>query len=94
MGYRSPIATVALIGHTGRMFFTRFKEHTNLRNKEADDEGKSQLFTNHPLNTGHECEISNLSVLHIEQAGYKLDTLEILKIAKPTMNFFEIRNRI
>lgn len=70
------------IGQTGRTFLTRFKEHTNLRNKEVGDEGLSSSFANHLLNTGHDCNISNLSVLHIEQKGYKLDILEVLEIAR------------
>ena len=43
----------------------RFKEHTNLRNKEA---GNSSSFSNH-LNTGQDCDISNLS---IQQKAHKL----------------------
>ena len=60
-----------------------YLQHTNLRNKEAGDEGLSSSFANHLLNTGHDCDISNLSVLHI---GHKLDTLEILEIARPERN--------
>jgi hypothetical protein len=73
---------ISYIGQTGRTFLTRFKEHTNLRKKEVGDEGLSSSFANHLLNTGHDCTISNLSVLHVEQKGRKLDTLEILEIAR------------
>ena len=34
----------------------------------------------------NDCDISNLSVLRIEQKGYRLDTLEILEIARARRN--------
>ena len=89
MGDMSSIATVSIIfiiGKTGCIFFTRFKELTNLRNKEAGDEGLSSSFPNHLLNTGHDCDISNFSVLHIKQKGHKLHRLEILEIARGKKN--------
>ena len=74
--------TNCYIGQTGRTFSFRFKEHTYLLNKEIGEEGLSSSFTQHLLNEGHDCDISNLSVLHIERKGYKLDTLEVAKAKK------------
>ena len=57
---------------TKRTFFTRFID-SNLHNKEAADEGLSLSFANHHLNTGYE---------YTYWTGHKLDTLNILEIAR------------
>ena len=43
-------------------------------------------FTNPYLNTGHNCDIRNLSVLHIEETGRKIDALQILQVARAKKN--------
>ena len=66
-GFHCNSYTDCYIDQLGPTFFTRFKEHTTIYNKEAGDESLPSSFANHFLNTDHECDISNLSVLHIEQ---------------------------
>ena len=43
-------------------------------------------FTNHLPNPGLDCDISNLSVLHIEQKGYEVDKLDIFQIVRAKTN--------
>ena len=55
-------------------------------NKEIWEESLSSSFAQHFLNECHDCDISNFSVLHIEHKDYRLDTLEILEIARAREN--------
>lgn len=71
------------IGQTGRTFETRFKEHTKThRNNEVRNEGPSSSFSNHLLDTGHNCDIQNLKILHVESKGQKLNALESVEIVR------------
>ena len=66
------------IGQTGRNFKTRIKEHFNCWKKKKED----SLFANHLLETNHSFELNSYKVLHHQNKGKKLNTLEILEINK------------
>ena len=60
----------------GYTFFPNFLR-SRILNLEIAEKGISSSFAQQLLNKGHDCDISNLYVLHIEQKGYRLDSLEI-----------------
>lgn len=68
------------IGQTGRSFSTRYKEH--LLGKKGTNIYNSS-FADHLLITGHKPkELHDISILHTEKKGHKLDVLEEMEIFK------------
>jgi hypothetical protein len=68
------------VGQTGRTFRTRFKEHIHdIRNSRHHSK-----YAQHILDTGHECGTidQTMEVLHVENKGYRLNTLEKFEIYK------------
>ena len=66
-------------------YFEQLRYHQEIC-KGVGEEGLSSSFAQLLLNECHDCDISNLSVLHIEEKGYKVDTLEILDISRARKN--------
>jgi hypothetical protein len=71
------------VGQTGRSFEIRFKEHLrSFKYKKTDS-----TFANHFLETGHSFpDLNDISILHYQEKGFKLNVLESIEIYKGIEN--------
>jgi hypothetical protein len=78
------------VGQTGRTFRTRFKEHIH----DIKNSRPHSKYAQHILNTGHEFDLMAqiMEVLHVENKGCKLNTLERFEIDKLTQNSLQLND--
>lgn len=77
-GVKCNICLQTYIGQTGRSFSTRLSEHINA----VKNENILSNIADHIRQTNHHISSADLSVLHIEGKGRRLDLLEAYEINK------------